>query len=133
MIIVVVGVLGVLFALFDAIWLKTTNKYYRKELGGFLRKKPNMLAVVLFYIMYTLGVTWLVLYPALTQHWSMVAVLVQGAVLGGFAYATYDLTNLATIKNWPTRLVIIDILWGTALTTGATCLAFILLEGWFTW
>jgi uncharacterized membrane protein len=131
MIIIIVLVLGLIFAVIDAIWLKLASALYQKEIGPLLLKKPNMVAAVIFYVIYTVGIALLVVSPAITEHWSVGGVLLHAALVGGLAYATYDLTNLATLKGWSARLVLIDIVWGIFVTSASSIAAFLLLTSWF--
>jgi uncharacterized membrane protein len=100
----------------DAVWLTLmSDKLYRPVLGELMAPKPNMAAAIAFYLIYGLGLTVLAIAPGLKDGSSGRAAL-NGAVLGLVAYATYDLTNQATLRAWSTRLTIADIAWGTALT-----------------
>ncbi len=106
------GVMGVL----DFIWLSVVAKnFYRSELGSALLDKPNMVAAVLFYVIYIVGVVAFVIAPALDKG-SLAHAALYGALFGFVAYATYDLTNLATLKVFTPKLVVVDLLWGAALT-----------------
>lgn len=107
---------GVTFAAIDAVWLTTmTDRLYKPVLGPLLAAKPDMRAAVLFYLISISGTVFLAIVPALREHaWSRAAL--NGAVLGFVAYATYDLTNQATLAGWATKLTVIDLAWGTALT-----------------
>lgn len=106
------GVMGVL----DALWLSVVaNKFYKSQIGPLLLDKPNMAAAVIFYVIYVVGIVAFVLGPALEKGSWQYAVG-YGALFGFVAYATYDLTNLATLKGWTTKLVIVDLLWGAVLT-----------------
>ena len=100
----------------DAIWLGIAAKgLYRNALGPLLAENPNMAAAVAFYIIYLVGVVFFAIRPGLENaEWR--TSLVNGALFGFFAYATYDLTNLATLKGWPLGICAIDIAWGTFLT-----------------
>ena len=111
---------GVAFAVLDAIYLTFAGqKVYRPLLDYALADAPKMPAAVVFYLMYILGVLMLAILP--NRDASIAKVAVTGAMLGAMCYATYDLTNQATLKVWATRITIIDICWGTFLTaTGAT-------------
>lgn len=108
---------GLTFAAVDAVWLTTmTDRLYRPVLGPILADKPDMKAAVAFYLISIAGTVFLAVEPALREGaWQRAAI--NGAVLGFVAYATYDLTNQATLDVWSTRLTIIDLCWGTALTT----------------
>lgn len=100
----------------DYVWLGfVAKKIYYDEIGSLLRDKPNMIAAVLFYAIYVIGTVVFAVSPAV-EAGSWVTALCLGAFLGFVAYATYDLTNLATIKGFSTKVVIIDLIWGAALT-----------------
>jgi uncharacterized membrane protein len=108
---------GLTFAAIDAVWLTTmTNRLYKPVLGPILADKPDMKAAVIFYLVSIAGTVFLAIDPALKGGgWGRAAL--NGAVLGFVAYATYDLTNQATLNVWSTKLTIIDLCWGTTLTT----------------
>lgn len=108
---------GLTFAAFDAVWLTTmTSRLYKPALGPILAEKPDMKAAVAFYLVSIAGTVFLAVEPALREGaWQRAAL--NGAVLGFVAYATYDLTNQATLNVWSTRVTVIDIAWGTVLTT----------------
>jgi uncharacterized membrane protein len=116
-------VVAAAFAVIDAIWLKTMNPFYRGQIGELLADRPNLGYAVVFYVIYIAGIVFFALRPALAGG-SWLSAVGYGAALGAFAYATYDLTNAATLKTWPLQLIIVDILWGAALTALAT------LAGW---
>jgi uncharacterized membrane protein len=115
----VVGYLGagLTFAAIDAVWLTTmTNRLYKPILAPILAEKPDMKAAVAFYLIYIFGIVFFAIEPALREgSWQRAAI--NGAVLGFVAYATYDLTNQATLNVWSTKLTLIDLCWGTTLTT----------------
>jgi len=107
-------VYALVFLAIDAIWLTLTAKpLYRRELGDLMLDQPNFVAAGLFYLIYITGLVVLVGLPAGDD---VMRALWTGAVLGLMAYATYDLTNLATLRGFSPRLVLIDIAWGTTLT-----------------
>ncbi len=101
---------------FDAIWLTlTATPLYRARLGPLMLEKPEALPAVIFYVLYVLGVVVLVILPALTvRSWEFA--LTRGALLGCIAYATYDLTNQATLRGWSPVITCADLVWGTVLT-----------------
>lgn len=106
------GIMGIL----DYVWLGfIAKKLYYAEMGKLLLDKPNMGAALAFYLIYVVGVVVFVLTPAL-QRESWLYALGMGALFGLVAYATYDLTNLATMKDFPLKIVIIDLLWGMSIT-----------------
>lgn len=100
------------------IWLVwVARRLYQKELG-FLTGTTRLSAAVIFYIVFIAGLTFFVLLPAIEKQSVLYAIL-AGSFFGLICYGTYDLTNLATIKNWPVTITVVDIIWGTALN-GAT-------------
>lgn len=108
---------GVLFAAIDAVWLSlVANKFYKSQIGELLLDKPNMIAAVLFYIIFLIGLVVFVINPSLAAN-SWVTALGLGALFGFVTYATYDLTNLATIKGIPVKMVVVDLIWGTVLSS----------------
>ena len=117
--IVAYGATGLTFAAVDFVWLTTmTDRLYKPVLGPIMAPRPDMGAAVLFYLIYIGGVVFLAVQPALREGgWTRAAL--NGAVLGFVAYATYDLTNQATLAVWQWKLTIIDLIWGTVLTLAA--------------
>lgn len=114
------GVMGVL----DFIWLGFVAKsYYREYIGKLLLDKPNMTAAVLFYIIYVVGVVLFVVTPALEKQ-SVTHAAVYGALFGLVAYATYDLTNLATLKGFSVKVVVVDLVWGMLLTAAVATITY---------
>jgi len=106
----------------DFAWLKLmVGPVYQPVIGTVLTDKPNMTAAVAFYAVYLVGVILFAVRPALEEGDWRIALL-WGAAFGFFAYATYDLTNLATLKVWSVKLSLIDMAWGTLLT-GVTAAA----------
>jgi len=97
-------------------WLGIIAKnLYQKYLGDFLTDKVNWTAAIIFYLIYVAGVSVFAIYPSVNKN-SALSAAIMGGLFGFFAYATYDLTNLATLKNWPLPIVFIDIAWGVVLT-----------------
>lgn len=124
-------VVGAIFAIIDAVWLKLASTFYKKEIGSLLLKKPNLKVAVLFYVLYVAGVTLLVVHPAVLSGDGLISyVAVNSALLGAFAYATYDLTNLATLKGWSAKLVVVDIIWGIVVTSVSASLGYLILANW---
>ena len=112
----------------DGIWLGIIAKsLYSKTIGHLLAEKANLLAALVFYIFYVIGIIVFAINPALKEK-SLALAIQLGAFLGFIAYATYDLTNLATLKDWPLHVTIIDILWGTFLTGSVSFLSYLILK-----
>tara|TARA_R110002124_G_scaffold1383_2_gene8080 strand:- start:2581 stop:2994 length:414 start_codon:yes stop_codon:yes gene_type:complete len=107
---------GVSFAAIDAVWLTTmTDRFYKPLIGPLLAPEPDLKVAVIFYLVSIFGTVFLAVLPALKAG-SWRRATLNGAVLGFVAYATYDLTNQATLVQWSTQLTIVDLCWGTVLT-----------------
>ncbi len=105
--------------LLDAVWLGLVAKQlYRRYLGELMTNDVNWWAAGIFYLLYAFGIYFFIVQPAVV-HGSVLTAVWRGALFGLIAYATYDLTNLATLRNWPLSITLIDLAWG-ALITGAT-------------
>jgi uncharacterized membrane protein len=106
-----------LFAALDIAWLMTMGaKLYRQTLGDILLPEVRLGPAAAFYLMYPVGVVIFAVAPALKTG-SVTTALAYGALFGLFAYATYELTNFATLRNWTLQITLIDILYG-AIATG---------------
>ena len=106
---------GVFFVI-DLIWLLVMNsRFYKVQLSELMAEKVKWLPAILFYLLFIVGVLLLVVLPAV-DHGTWVSALLLGGLLGMISYGTYDLTNLASIKNWPLKVSIVDIIWGTFLS-----------------
>ena len=112
----------------DLVWLLGIAKnVYRDEMGSLMALEPKLLAGLAFYVLYALGACIFVVIPALSKQ-SLSHALIYGALFGFFCYMTYDLTNLAVIRDFPTRLALIDVAWGSLVTAGVSGLIFKLGE-----
>lgn len=110
----------------DVLWLGlVAPAFYRSQIGHLLKPSFSLAPAIAFYVVYALAITFLVVVPALRAG-SLTQALITGAVFGFAAYATYDLTNHATLRDWPLIVTLVDLAWGTFLTTvvagGATYL-----------
>ena len=117
---------SVIFFAIDIVWLGLIAKnYYQEKIGFLMADKVNWVAALVFYVMYIGGILYFVILPSIDNgNWQ--TALLKGAILGMLCYGTYDLTNMATLKNWPYQLVIIDILWGAFLTGATATIAYLL-------
>jgi uncharacterized membrane protein len=116
--------LGIFLAL-DMAWLGFAAKgFYARSMSPVVEMAVNWPAAILFYTLYVVGIVLFALRPALAAGSAGSAAL-WGALFGFFTYATYDLTNLATVKDWPATLVFVDILWGTFLCTAVSVGAYL--------
>ena len=113
-----------IFFIIDLIWLGVVAKgFYRKNLNYILSPNVNWPAAIIFYLMYIAGILIFAVLPGLAKD-SLRHAVVWGALFGFFTYATYDLTNLALLKDWPLNVVIVDILWGVILCSVVASLSF---------
>lgn len=111
------GITTVVFFAIDLVWLSTaTSRIYAPYLGDLLAPKPNLPVAAVFYLFYVVGILALAVVPGLREG-AIMGALWRGALFGLLAYATYDLTNLATIRDWPWQVSVIDMVWGTTLNT----------------
>jgi uncharacterized membrane protein len=118
-----------LFAGIDILWLTTMGAaLYRSTLGDILLPAVRMPAVIAFYLLYPLGIVLLAVMPALRSG-SAGTALIYGALLGLFTYATYDLTNFATLRNWTLKITVIDVVYG-AVVVGVVALLVYLVADW---
>jgi uncharacterized membrane protein len=101
----------------DSVWLFTMSKrFYSSRIGSLLADSPRLAPAVVFYLIYALGASVLVVVRAVDANTGYLEIFLWGTLLGLFAYATYDLTNQATLKEWPVVVTIVDLIWGAALT-----------------
>ncbi len=121
-------VAGAIMAVIDAVWLTVVaNAFYKRHIGELLREKPDLIAAVVFYLVYVAGIVAFAVAPALDRH-SWGYALGYGALLGLVAYATYDLTNRATLKSFPLVVVAVDLAWGVVLTGAVSVVTYAILH-----
>jgi uncharacterized membrane protein len=113
------GITLAVFLVIDMVWLLFVAKnLYAKQLGYLMAEQANLVAAFVFYALFVVGLLFFVINPALAKE-SWQYALLAGMFFGLITYATYDLTNLATVKDWPLTITVIDLIWGTSLS-GAT-------------
>lgn len=116
-------------AVLDAAWLGSiAPAFYKKHIGFIMTDKPNWLAAIAFYLIFIIGLTIFVVYPGWKNPDSIIKIGLLGALFGLVTYATYDLTNQATLKNWPAIVTIVDLVWGTFLTAVVSIVAVSILR-----
>lgn len=117
---------AIVFLGLDSVWLSTMGSaFYRPLLGNLLLEKFNVAPAAVFYLLYVVGIVFFATAPAFDSgRWA--TALGHGALFGFFAYATYDLSNQATLKNWPALLTLIDLSWGTVLTGASATLGYLI-------
>jgi len=117
------------FFLIDMVWLGVVAKgFYRRHLGSMLSPNVNWTAAILFYLLFIVGLLVFAIRPALVGGEPLKA-LFLGALLGLISYATYDLSNLATLKDWPLVVTIVDLVWGTVLGGAVSFVSAVLGRG----
>lgn len=113
----------------DAAWLGLiAPAFYKKHIGFIMTDKPNWYAAIAFYLIFILGVTVFIVYPGWKNQDTIIKIMCMGALFGLVTYATYDLTNQATLKNWPAIVSVIDLIWGTVLTAAVCTVSVIVLR-----
>lgn len=119
--------MGVFLAL-DMLWLTAIAKnLYKKYLGYLMSDKPKIIAAFIFYAIFVIGILVFVVNPALQKE-SLLYALGFGALFGFITYSTYDLTNLATVKDWPVKITMIDLVWGTSVSAVTSTLSYLIIR-----
>ncbi|MEM9632007.1 MAG: DUF2177 family protein [Pseudomonadota bacterium] len=112
---------ALVFLAVDYVWLsQVATRFYFDRIGHLLMDKPNMAAAGAFYVIYIVGIVFFAVAPALKAD-SLAIAVIYGAMFGFFTYATYDVTNFATLRNWPVIVTIVDVAWGTSLSAVSAC------------
>lgn len=118
----------IIFFLIDILWLGFIAKdFYRNQIGHLMAVKTNWAAAIIFYSVFIGGLVWFAVNPALEKE-SWTHALKMGALFGFMCYATYDMTNLATLENWPLKITLIDIAWGTILNSLTAVSSFFIVK-----
>ncbi len=118
---------AVSFGILDALWLRWAGpNFYRPAIGELMADSFRAGPAAIFYLIYIAGMVWFAVRPGM-DHGIATAAL-NGALLGGLCYATYDMTNQATLKVWPTYITVTDIFWGAFATSVAASAATLLVQ-----
>jgi len=113
------------FLAIDAVWLALVARtFYRRYLDWLMAANPNWIAALAFYLLFVVGVLVFVVVPGV-EDGSLRTTLLKGALFGLIAYGTYDLTNQATVKNWPLTITAVDMVWGTVLSVAVSYIGFV--------
>jgi uncharacterized membrane protein len=113
------------FLAIDMLWLGLVARwFYQQQLGFIMAPSVNWFAAAIFYLLFIVGILFFVVVPGL-ESGSLKATLLRAALFGLITYATYDLTNLATLKDWPVLLSVVDMIWGTFLSVSVSAIGFI--------
>jgi uncharacterized membrane protein len=117
--------LPVFFAI-DMVWLVlVARNFYQKHIGFLMKPDVNWVAAGIFYLLFIAGLVAFVITPAVEKH-SWVHAVLFGAFFGLITYATYDLTNLATLKDWPVLVTVIDLIWGMVLSASVSVVTYLI-------
>ena len=119
---------ALVFFAIDLTWLGLVAKnMYNRNIGHLMSSQVNWVAGGVFYLAFIVGILVFAVYPAVDKD-SLLRAIVLGALFGFFTYSTYDLTNLATLKDWPLSVTIVDITWGMVLTSAVSAAGFFLVK-----
>lgn len=120
------------FVVIDLVWTNiAAHELYHRALSSLLADQVQLAPALLLYLVYIAGLVYFVIAPALhkeSKKDNLQPALARAALLGLVAYASYDLTNLATLKNWPLTITLVDIAWGIVLTTATTAVTLIAMQ-----
>ncbi len=112
------------FFVIDMVWLVlVAKKFYQDQIGFLMKPDINWFAAIIFYLLFIAGLIIFVITPAVEKH-SWVHALLYGALFGLITYATYDLTNLATLKDWPLLVTVVDLIWGSVLASSISLVTY---------
>jgi uncharacterized membrane protein len=112
------------FFVIDMVWLVlVAKKFYQQQIGFLMKPDINWFAAIIFYLLFIAGLVIFVISPAVEKH-SWVHALLFGALFGLITYATYDLTNLATLKDWPLIVTVVDLIWGSVLASSISLITY---------
>lgn len=111
----------------DYLWLSRAMGFYRNSLGDLLAEKPNLVAAAALYLIYFVGIVVFTVMPAARSD-AWVSSVLLGGLLGLVAFATYDLTNLATLSRWPLTVTVVDMVWGTFVTALSSLAGFVAIR-----
>ncbi|MFP4286789.1 MAG: DUF2177 family protein [Candidatus Izemoplasmataceae bacterium] len=114
----------IVFFAIDLIWLGIIAKdLYQKTIGHLLKTDVNWVAAIIFYLIFIGGLVFFAIMPAIEKElWTQA--LLYGLLFGFITYATYDLTNLATLKDWPLKITLIDLAWGSFLGASTSTISY---------
>ncbi len=121
------------FLCIDFVWLRfLSGDLYKNSIGHLLADKVKFKAALVFYLIFVFGIVFFSVIPAIDKE-SIAAAVVNGAMFGFMTYSTYYLTNFSTLKNWPLKLVLIDISWGALLSSSISLITYLLYVNVFSW
>jgi uncharacterized membrane protein len=114
------------FFVIDMVWLVVVaKKFYQRQIGFLMKPDINWFAAIVFYLLFIAGLVIFVISPAFEKQ-SWTHALIYGALFGLITYATYDLTNLATLKDWPLLVTVVDLIWGAVLASSISLITYLI-------
>jgi len=114
------------FFVIDMAWLVLVAKrFYQEQIGFLMKPNINWPAAIIFYLLFIGGLVVFVITPAVEKH-SWIHAILFGGLFGLITYATYDLTNLATLKDWPLLVTVVDLIWGTILASSISLITYLI-------
>jgi uncharacterized membrane protein len=114
------------FFVIDMLWLVLVAKrFYQEQIGFLMKPNINWPAAIIFYLLFISGLVIFVISPAFEKH-SWIHAILFGGLFGLITYATYDLTNLATLKDWPLLVTVVDLIWGTVLASSISLITYLI-------
>lgn len=116
------------FLILDGIWLTfVAQNFYKSQIGHLMSPNPNLLFALIFYLLFVIGLVIFSIQPAIESK-SLRKAIILGGLFGFMTYATYDLTNLATLNNWPLLVTSIDLVWGTFVSATVSLISYKIIE-----
>ena len=119
----------VAFAVFlgiDILWLTViAQKFYKAQIGHLMADKARLLPAAIFYVLFIAALVYFVIAPAL-EHQNLTRLILSAVVFGLVTYATYDLTNMATLKDWPVLVTVVDLAWGTFISLAVSLITYLI-------
>jgi len=114
------------FFIIDMLWLGlVARQFYQNQIGFLMKTNFNWVAAILFYLLFVAGIVFFVLMPGLEKR-NLINLILTASFYGLLTYATYDLTNLATLKDWPLIVTVVDIIWGMSLSVLVSLISYFL-------
>lgn len=117
------------FAVFlgiDMLWLTViAQKFYKSQIGHLMADKARLIPALVFYLLFIGSMVYFVIVPAL-EHQNLTRLIMSAAIFGLVTYATYDLTNMATLKDWPLLVTVVDLAWGTFISLAVSLITYLI-------
>jgi len=112
------------FLAVDVVWIRAVMApLFERSVGHMLLEAPRMVPAALFYLIYVAGIVYMAVVPAVGGgSWAVAAL--NGAIIGFLAYGTYEATNLATLKGWNYEMLVVDLAWGTMLSSATAVVGY---------